>query len=112
MKISTRRILQLRISVDGFHARLTRSELSERLSMEWAHRDVQCDIWLSLPTMTARSLPMVECRRLRSRQSLAFARPRRRAILVTGRRVEDLLAVCPHVDLFDYVVAENGAVVG
>lgn len=35
----------------------------------------------------------------------------RRAILVTGRRVEDLLAVCPHVDLFDYVVAENGAVV-
>ncbi len=35
----------------------------------------------------------------------------RRAILVTGRRLEDLLAVCPHLDLFDYVVAENGALV-
>ena len=35
----------------------------------------------------------------------------RRAILVTGRRVADLLEVCPAVDLFDLVVAENGAVV-
>lgn len=35
----------------------------------------------------------------------------RRAILVTGRRIDDLLAVCPHIELFDYVVAENGAVV-
>ncbi len=35
----------------------------------------------------------------------------RRAILVTGRRLEDLLAVCPRIDLFDYVVAENGALV-
>ena len=35
----------------------------------------------------------------------------RRAILVTGRRLEDLLAILPHVHLFDYVVAENGAVV-
>jgi hydroxymethylpyrimidine pyrophosphatase-like HAD family hydrolase len=35
----------------------------------------------------------------------------RRAILLTGRRVDDLLAVCPHLRLFDYVVAENGAVV-
>ena len=35
----------------------------------------------------------------------------RRAILVTGRRLEDLLAILPHVRLFDYVVAENGAVV-
>lgn len=35
----------------------------------------------------------------------------RRAILVTGRRVDDLLAVCPNLQLFDYVVAENGAVV-
>ncbi|HSF25109.1 MAG TPA: HAD-IIB family hydrolase [Blastocatellia bacterium] len=34
----------------------------------------------------------------------------RRAILLTGRRVDDLLAVCPRVRLFDYVVAENGAV--
>jgi len=34
----------------------------------------------------------------------------RRAVLVTGRRVSDLLRVCPRVDLFDLIVAENGAV--
>jgi HAD superfamily hydrolase (TIGR01484 family) len=35
----------------------------------------------------------------------------RKAVLVTGRRLDDLQAVCPHLHLFDYVVAENGAVV-
>src|SRR6478672_3343372 len=35
----------------------------------------------------------------------------RRLILVTGRQLQDLVAACPHVDLFDRVVAENGAVV-
>ena len=35
----------------------------------------------------------------------------RRAILVTGRRLDDLQAVCPRLDLFDYVVGENGGVV-
>ena len=35
----------------------------------------------------------------------------RRAILLTGRRLDDLIAVFPQVRLFDYVVAENGAVV-
>ncbi|WP_018137796.1 MULTISPECIES: HAD family hydrolase [unclassified Thioalkalivibrio] len=35
----------------------------------------------------------------------------RRAILVTGRRVDDLLSVCPCARLFDLVVAENGAIV-
>src|SRR5262245_30715913 len=30
-------------------------------------------------------------------------------ILVTGRELEDLMRVCPHVGLFDRVVAENGA---
>lgn len=34
----------------------------------------------------------------------------RRAILVTGRRLEDLLRVCPRVGVFDRVVAENGGV--
>lgn len=34
----------------------------------------------------------------------------RRAILVTGRLVQDLLRVCPRAALFDLVVAENGAV--
>jgi HAD superfamily hydrolase (TIGR01484 family) len=34
----------------------------------------------------------------------------RRAVLLTGRRVDDLLSVCPRLRLFDYVVAENGAV--
>jgi HAD superfamily hydrolase (TIGR01484 family) len=35
----------------------------------------------------------------------------RRLLLVTGRELDDLLRVCPPVDLFDRVVAENGAVV-
>src|ERR1700680_689265 len=35
----------------------------------------------------------------------------RRLILVTGRELQDLLAVFPHIELFDRVVAENGAVV-
>lgn len=35
----------------------------------------------------------------------------RRAILVTGRRLDDLLAVCSCAQLFDLIVAENGAVV-
>ena len=34
----------------------------------------------------------------------------RRAILLTGRQLDDLLTVCPRVSVFDYVVAENGAV--
>lgn len=35
----------------------------------------------------------------------------RRAVLVTGRRVDDLLAVCECARFFDFVVAENGAIV-
>jgi len=35
----------------------------------------------------------------------------RRAILITGRRLENLVESCPDLSLFDYVVAENGAVV-
>lgn len=34
----------------------------------------------------------------------------RRAILVTGRQIEDLKTVCPHLHLFDRVVGENGGV--
>lgn len=34
----------------------------------------------------------------------------RKAILVTGRKVDDLVTACPRLDLFDCVVAENGAV--
>lgn len=34
----------------------------------------------------------------------------RRIVLVTGRRLDDLLVVCPEIDRFDLVVAENGAV--
>jgi hydroxymethylpyrimidine pyrophosphatase-like HAD family hydrolase len=30
-------------------------------------------------------------------------------ILVTGRQLGDLLAVCPEIEIFDFVVAENGA---
>jgi hydroxymethylpyrimidine pyrophosphatase-like HAD family hydrolase len=35
----------------------------------------------------------------------------RQTILITGRRLDDLLAVCPCPRLFDLVVAENGGVV-
>jgi HAD superfamily hydrolase (TIGR01484 family) len=35
----------------------------------------------------------------------------RRAILVTGRRLDNLRESCPNLSLFDYVVAENGATV-
>lgn len=35
----------------------------------------------------------------------------RRAVLITGRRLDDLLGVFPQLDLFDCVVAENGAVI-
>jgi hydroxymethylpyrimidine pyrophosphatase-like HAD family hydrolase len=34
----------------------------------------------------------------------------RRVVLVTGRRLDDLIRVCPDLALFDAVVAENGAV--
>src|SRR5262249_22650782 len=34
----------------------------------------------------------------------------RTLLLITGRRFEELVTVFPHVDLFEYVVAENGAV--
>ncbi len=33
----------------------------------------------------------------------------RRIVLVTGRELDDLQKVCPRLDLFEYVVAENGA---
>lgn len=32
----------------------------------------------------------------------------RRAILVTGRRLDDLLLTCPRADIFDAIIAENG----
>jgi hydroxymethylpyrimidine pyrophosphatase-like HAD family hydrolase len=34
----------------------------------------------------------------------------RRSILVTGRRLEDLLRVCPRIGIFDLAIAENGGV--
>jgi hydroxymethylpyrimidine pyrophosphatase-like HAD family hydrolase len=35
----------------------------------------------------------------------------RHVILATGRRLDDLLAICPFIEMFSYVVAENGALV-
>ena len=35
----------------------------------------------------------------------------RRAVLVTGRRLDDLLSLCPRADVFDGIVAENGGLV-
>jgi hydroxymethylpyrimidine pyrophosphatase-like HAD family hydrolase len=52
--------------------------------------------------------------RVDDEMSAALSRLRdtgRRLILVTGRELQDLLTVCPRVELFDRVVAENGALV-
>jgi hydroxymethylpyrimidine pyrophosphatase-like HAD family hydrolase len=52
--------------------------------------------------------------RLSNAAALAIERLRisgRRAVLVTGRRVSDLLRLCPRIAVFDLVVAENGAIV-
>ena len=35
----------------------------------------------------------------------------RHVILATGRRLDDLLAICPFIEMFSFVVAENGALV-
>ena len=35
----------------------------------------------------------------------------RKLVLVTGRELEDLLAIFPEADLFDRIVAENGSLV-
>lgn len=35
----------------------------------------------------------------------------RKLLMVTGRRLEDLLTVCPDVTMFDSIVAENGALI-
>jgi len=46
-----------------------------------------------------------------ARQALARLRASgRRLILITGRQLDDLLSVFPQVELFDRVVAENGAI--
>ena len=36
---------------------------------------------------------------------------RRKLLLITGRELDDLLQVCPDIELFDCVIAENGAVI-
>jgi HAD superfamily hydrolase (TIGR01484 family) len=40
---------------------------------------------------------------------VAFSRSGRKLVLVTGRELPDLMRVFPRIDLFDRVVAENGA---
>ena len=35
----------------------------------------------------------------------------RKVLLVTGRELDDLLKICPEINIFDALVAENGAVV-
>ena len=47
-----------------------------------------------------------------TRQALdRVRRSGRRLVMVTGRELDDLARVCPRLDLFDVVVAENGALV-
>jgi hydroxymethylpyrimidine pyrophosphatase-like HAD family hydrolase len=35
----------------------------------------------------------------------------RKLVMVTGRQIEDLLEIVPHPDVFDRIVAENGALI-
>ncbi|MCW8935552.1 MAG: HAD family hydrolase [Gammaproteobacteria bacterium] len=52
--------------------------------------------------------------RVSEQAELALERLRvsgRQIIMVTGRRLDDLLAVCSCIQLFDLIVAENGAVI-
>ena len=45
-----------------------------------------------------------------TRQALArFKASSRKLLLITGRELEDLLAIVPDADAFDCIVAENGA---
>src|SRR6185436_5569408 len=47
-----------------------------------------------------------------TRAALARARASgRKLLLVTGRVMEDLARVCPGLELFDAIVAENGAAI-
>src|SRR5688572_5776774 len=38
-----------------------------------------------------------------------FVEPGRRLVLVTGRELDELLEIFPEIGLFEWVVAENGA---
>ena len=38
-----------------------------------------------------------------------FRESGRKVLLVTGREMPDLMKVCPRLDVFDLIVAENGA---
>ena len=40
---------------------------------------------------------------------VTFRRSGRKLLLVTGRELPDLVRVFPRIDLFDRIVAENGA---
>ena len=53
---------------------------------------------------------MDKCRTKQLRRSDVSGRPDGESSLVTGRRLAELLEVLPQIDLFDCVVAENGAV--
>jgi len=81
--------------------------LSDRLERQGGLR--ACVIWLSVLTTTAPWRRMGgSCPRRKAPWSGLLASGRR-LVLVTGRELDDLQKVCPRLDLFEYVVAENGA---
>ena len=57
---------------------------------------------LSLTMALSTNPPLASCLR-------DFRQSGRKLIMVTGRELPDLESVFPHLDLFDRVVAENGA---
>src|SRR5215471_74951 len=66
------------------------------------HRALACDYDATLATRG-----QVESRVATALRALRATG--RKLLVVTGRLLDDLAAVCPELDLFDAVVAENGA---
>ena len=83
------------------------------LSGKWIRerRSASCDIW-HLPlttTVSSHATGRPSATALSAIERLRMSG--RRAILLTGRRLDDLRQSCPNLSLFDYVVAENGATI-
>ena len=65
--------------------------------------------WRCAATTTARSRTTAWCPTTCDARCERVAASGRRLVLVTGRELDDLRRVFPHLELFDRVVAENGA---
>lgn len=96
------------IPVNAFPGRHVQSDCARPSDIDWVN-DMR---YLALATDydgTLSSDGKVSEKAVRALERLRISG--RRAILATGRRLDDLLTVCSCVQLFDLVVAENGGIV-